>query len=110
VALLRLDRDGYVARFRGSPLKRAKQEGLQRNAAVAMGNRGDRRYQPALAEALAAAGSPVVRGHAAWALGRLGGPAARRSLAAALPGEGDPRVRAEIEAALVGCDGCREGA
>jgi epoxyqueuosine reductase len=103
VALLRLDRDGYVTRFRGSPLKRAKQEGLQRNAAVAMGNRGDRRYLPALAEALAAAGSPVVRGHAAWALGRLGGTAARRSLAAALPGEGDPRVRAEIEAALAGC-------
>jgi epoxyqueuosine reductase len=100
VGLLRLDREGYVARFRGSPMKHAKQEGLQRNAAVAMGNRGDRRYVPALAVALGGAGSPVVRGHAAWALGRLGGEAARQALAGALDGERDAQVRAEIEAAL----------
>ncbi|HVR10995.1 MAG TPA: tRNA epoxyqueuosine(34) reductase QueG [Thermoanaerobaculia bacterium] len=100
VGLLLLDRDGYVARFRGSPMKRAKQEGLQRNAAVAMGNRGDRRYVPALAAALGGAGSAVVRGHAAWALGRLGGEAAHAALAAALAGEADGRVRSEIEAAL----------
>jgi epoxyqueuosine reductase len=105
VGLLRLDRDGYVARFRGSPMKRAKQEGLQRNAAVAMGNRGDRRYVPALAGALAGDASAVVRGHAAWALGRLGGEAARLALAAALTGEADPRVRAEIGAALASCGG-----
>src|SRR6202521_3374147 len=103
VGLLRLDRDGYVARFRGSPMKRAKQEGLQRNAAVAMGNCGDRRYVPALAVALGAAESAVVRGHAAWALGRMGGAAARESLAAALEGEGNQRVRAEIAAALAAC-------
>ena len=100
VGLLSLDRDGYVARFRGSPMKRAKQEGLQRNAAVAMGNRGDRRYVPALAAALGGDASAVVRGHAAWALGRLGGEAARQALGAALSGESEPRVRAEIEAAL----------
>jgi epoxyqueuosine reductase len=99
-ALLGLDRDGYVQRFRGSPMKRAKQEGLQRNAAVAMGNRGDRTYVPALGEALARSDSAVVRGHAAWALGRLGGEAARLALIAALPGEAADRVRAEIEAAL----------
>ncbi len=100
VALLRLDRESYVARFRGSPMKRVKQEGLQRNAAVAMGNRRDRRYVPALAEALAQDPSSTVRAHAAWALGRLGGPAADQALAAALPGEADAQVRAEITAAL----------
>lgn len=100
IGLLRLDRDAYVARFRGSPMKRAKQEGLQRNAAVAMGNRRDPRYVPALAAALAGAASAVVRGHAAWALGRVGGEPARQALAAALDGEGEPRVRAEIAAAL----------
>jgi epoxyqueuosine reductase len=99
-ALLGLGREDYVERFRGSPMKRAKQEGLQRNAAVAMGNRGDRRYVPALGEALVRSESEVVRGHAAWALGRLGGEAARLALAAALPAEAAERVRAEIEAAL----------
>jgi len=35
--LLRLGRDEYVERFRGSPMKRAKLAGLQRNAAAARG-------------------------------------------------------------------------
>ena len=43
-ALLDLGREDYVSLFRRNPLKRAKLEGLKRNAAVAMGNRGDRRY------------------------------------------------------------------
>lgn len=82
IALLRLSRDEYVERFRGSPMKRAKLEGLQRNAAVAMGNSGDPRYVPALAAALAEE-EPLVRAHAAWALGRIGGPEARAALEAA---------------------------
>jgi epoxyqueuosine reductase len=68
--LLALSREGYVARFRGSPMKRAKLEGLQRNAAVAMGNRGDGRHLPALARALEEA-EPEVAEAAAWALGRI---------------------------------------
>jgi epoxyqueuosine reductase len=78
-SLLRLSREEYVERFRGSPMKRAKLEGLQRNAAVAMGNRGEARYVPPLAEVLAE-GEPVVRSHAAWALGRIGTPEARAVL------------------------------
>jgi epoxyqueuosine reductase len=97
--LLALGRDEYVARFRGSPMKRAKLDGLRRNAAVAMGNRGDAAYVPALAQALGDA-APLVRGHAAWALGRIGGAAARQALAAALASESDPGVRAEIDGAL----------
>jgi epoxyqueuosine reductase len=38
--LMGLSRDEYVARFRGSPMKRARLEGLQRNAAAARRNRG----------------------------------------------------------------------
>lgn len=68
--LLRLGREEYVERFRGSPMKRAKLEGLQRNAAVAMGNRRQPRYAAPLTEALED-GDPVVREHAAWALERI---------------------------------------
>ncbi|MGH9381279.1 MAG: tRNA epoxyqueuosine(34) reductase QueG [Thermoanaerobaculia bacterium] len=68
--LLNLSRDEYVRRFRHSPMKRAKREGLRRNAAVALGNRGRREAVPALTRALDAE-SPVVRSHAAWALDRL---------------------------------------
>jgi epoxyqueuosine reductase len=97
--LLRLPREEYVERFRGSPMKRAKLEGLQRNAAVAMGNRLESRYAAPLAEALRE-GEPLVRGHAAWALGRIGGEEARRALEEALEREADEGVREEIEAAL----------
>jgi epoxyqueuosine reductase len=98
IGLLLLGRDEYVERFRGSPMKRPKLAGLQRNAAVAMGNRRSPRYVPALAAALSA-GEPLVRAHAAWALGRIGGPAARVALEAAGEIETDAAVRGEIEAA-----------
>jgi epoxyqueuosine reductase len=98
-ALLLLDRESYQARFRGSPMKRARREGLQRNAAVAMGNRRDRRYVAPLAQVLAG-GEPLLRAHAAWALGRIGGSEAGRALAAADAAETDAEVRAEIAAAL----------
>ncbi|HEY0513638.1 MAG TPA: tRNA epoxyqueuosine(34) reductase QueG [Thermoanaerobaculia bacterium] len=97
--LLGLPRDEYVERFRGSPMKRAKLEGLRRNAAVAMGNRRESRYVIPLAEALRG-GDPLTRGHAAWALGRIDGNEARAALEAALAAEWDDGVRAEIEAAL----------
>jgi epoxyqueuosine reductase len=97
--LLRLSREEYVERFRGSPMKRAKLEGLQRNAAVAMGNRGQERYVPPLSEALTE-GEPLVRSHAAWALGRIGTAEARHALAEARDRESDEGVRDEIEAAL----------
>jgi epoxyqueuosine reductase len=38
IELLALDEEGFRRRFSGSPIKRAKRHGLQRNAAVALGN------------------------------------------------------------------------
>lgn len=99
--LLTLGREGYVERFRGSPMKRAKQEGLQRNATVAMGNSRHAGYLPALAGALAS-GSDLVREHAAWALGRIGGHAAEEILRQRLAVEESTAVEREIRGALEG--------
>ena len=97
--LLALSEDEFARRFRGTPLMRAKHEGMQRNACVALGNAGDARAVPALRHALTGP-SALVRGHAAWALGRIGGNEAEAALHAALPTEADPAAREEIEAAL----------
>jgi len=56
--------------FRGSPVKRAKLNGLLRNAAVAMGNSGDRKHLPRMRE-LERHADPVVVEHARWAIARL---------------------------------------
>ena len=99
--LLSLGRDRYVELFRGSPMKRAKLEGLQRNAAVAMGNSGSTRYLPELIRALQNS-DPVVRGHASWSLGQIGGDLAESALESARSEESEAEVRAEIDAALEG--------
>jgi epoxyqueuosine reductase len=62
--LLALDEAGYRERFRGSAMQRAGHEGLRRNAATAMGNRGEARYAEPLARAVKEDPSPVVRRHA----------------------------------------------
>jgi epoxyqueuosine reductase len=99
IPLLRLSDGEFRARFRGSPITRAKRRGLLRNVAVALGNLRDLRALSALEAALHDA-EPVVRGHAAWALGRLGGRDARGVLRAALSPERDADVREEITLAL----------
>jgi epoxyqueuosine reductase len=99
-ALLGLDGEGYRERFRGSALQRARLEGLKRNAATVMGNRGEARYVAPLARALAQEPDTAVRRHAAWALGEIGGAAAERVLGAARERETDPAVLTEIRAAL----------
>ncbi|OQA42210.1 MAG: Epoxyqueuosine reductase [Chloroflexi bacterium ADurb.Bin325] len=74
--LLALDDAAFRARFRGTPLMRAKRRGLVRNACVAAGNSDDASLIPALAPLLEDA-EPLVREHAAWALARLEGHAPR---------------------------------
>jgi epoxyqueuosine reductase len=56
--------------FRGSPIRRTKRAGLRRNAVVAMGNSGNRRFVPTL-EKLTADEDPVVAEHARWAAKKL---------------------------------------
>ena len=56
--------------FRHSPVKRAKLTGLLRNAAIAMGNSGERAFLPRLRE-LAQHEDPAVAEHARWAIAQL---------------------------------------
>ncbi len=60
----------FRAVFRGSPVRRAKLSGLRRNAVIAMGNSGDRKFLPTLKK-LCEDSDPVVAEHARWALGQL---------------------------------------
>jgi epoxyqueuosine reductase len=97
--LLLMDESVYRERLRGSPLKRARREGLARNAAVALGNAGSAEALPALAGALGH-DDQTVRRHAAWALGRIGGAGAREALLAARGRETHAGTLEEIDLAL----------
>ena len=97
---LSLSSSGYRRLVRGSPLRRASREKLQRNAAVALGNSADQAVVEPLVAALSHQDRPLVRGHVAWALGRLGGTKAREALASRLPVEQNAYVIDEIRAAL----------
>jgi epoxyqueuosine reductase len=68
--LARLAPAAFAARFRRSPVKRAKRRGLLRNVALALGNSGDAAHR-AILEHLARDEDPLVREHAEWALRRL---------------------------------------
>ena len=56
--------------FRGSPVRRAKLSGLRRNAVIAMGNSGNKKFVPTLKK-LSEDADPQVAEHARWAVARL---------------------------------------
>jgi epoxyqueuosine reductase len=70
--LLAMTQAEFSTAFKGSPMKRAKLRGLKRNAAVVLGNIGNRDDVPVLEAALDHS-EPLVREHAAWALQRIHG-------------------------------------
>lgn len=96
IELLGLDEAAFRERFAGTPLMRARWDGMLRNACALLGSRGGSRAIAALVEALGHR-LPVVRIQAADALGRLGvaGP-----LGEAASAETDPVVGEAIAAAL----------
>ena len=67
---LGMTRPEFSAAFGGSPTRRAKLRGFERNAAVVLGNVGTMEGLPVPDQALADP-EPLVREHAAWALARL---------------------------------------
>ena len=70
IELLAMSEPQFRKRYRGTALWRTRRRGLLRNAAIALGHRGDRRALPALRKALGDP-DPLVRDAARWALERL---------------------------------------
>jgi epoxyqueuosine reductase len=68
--LAEMNAEEFRETFRASPIRRMKLAGLQRNAAIAMGNRGKRKFVPVL-ERLSRSADPVVSEVARWALTKL---------------------------------------
>lgn len=75
----------FASRSQGTALRRAGHAGMARNAALLLGNRGQRRHLPLLQRAAAHGADVVVRSTAAWAVRRL-----ERRLAATAPESGSP--------------------
>lgn len=68
--LAEMSAEEFAEKFRGSPIRRTKHSGLRRNAAVAMGNSGQREFLSVL-ERLKSDQDPTVTEAADWALRRL---------------------------------------
>jgi epoxyqueuosine reductase len=69
--LVALDETAYAALRQGTPVARATRTGLARNAAIAMGNRGDPADLEALERARVGHDAAVVREAAGWAIARI---------------------------------------
>jgi epoxyqueuosine reductase len=99
IAIFDLSEAEFRARFRHTPLWRAKRRGLLRNAAVVLGNQ---RFEQALPVLICGLGDdePLVRGACAWAVGRLDDPRATEPLRRRLTIETDADVRGELATAI----------
>ncbi len=107
--LVRLDEEGFLDLFAGTPVKRARWRGFLRNVLIAIGNSGNRKLLSGVRERLEA-NDPLVRGAAVWAFARLAPPAQVVEAAARyLESEPDAEVRDEWCAAFGAADG-QEGA
>jgi len=69
--LANFSEEDFRTTFGHTPIRRTKRSGLRRNAAVAMGNSGERCFIPVLQQ-LAKDSDEVVAEHARWALKRFG--------------------------------------
>lgn len=69
--LLHMDEATFERYSRGMPMRRAGRDGMARNAAIVLGNAGDKRHLPLLVERAERDSSAVVRDAARWAAERL---------------------------------------
>lgn len=100
IALLSLSDEQFRERFRHTPLWRPSRAGVLRNAAIVLGNSGDKRALRVL-KACLNDNEPLIRGAAAWAIGQLGGAEDIACLRERMQGEDDADVTAELSAALL---------
>ncbi len=98
-SLFFLSDDDFRARFRKTPLWRAKRRGVLRNAAMVLGGRRHATPLAALVRGLNDRES-LVRASCAWALGEINRRASHEALIARLGNETDETVREEIRLAL----------
>jgi epoxyqueuosine reductase len=70
IELLSLTEEAFRQRYRGTALFRTRRRGLLRNAALVLGNQGDRTALPALGNALNDP-EPMVREAARWAIEQI---------------------------------------
>jgi epoxyqueuosine reductase len=71
--LAEISAEEFRGKFRGSPISRAKRRGLRRNATIAMGNSGAKKFLPLLNK-LTADEDEIVRESALWAVQKLNHP------------------------------------
>lgn len=76
--LAEMSAEEFRQTFSGSPVRRTKLAGLRRNAVIAIGNSGDRKFLPVL-EKIAKDEDPVLAETAQWALAKLQGGRERTS-------------------------------
>ena len=98
IGLFELDDEGFRARFRQTPLWRAKRRGILRNAAIVLGNQRATGALDVLIRGLSD-DEPLVRGACAWALGRIGGEQSAKAVDQRLKVERDEGVKEELAAA-----------
>src|SRR5580704_13496240 len=68
--LAEMSAEEFRETFRGSPIRRTKQSGLRRNAAISMGNSGKSEFLPIL-EKMSADEDQAVAESAQWAIEQL---------------------------------------
>lgn len=93
--ILTMSRDQYVEWFRKSAIKRAKYEGLKRNAAVVLGNLLT--GLQVLLVAFEKEENTLVKGHIIWAIGQFEDEKATAFLKSLDQIEDDPYLREELE-------------
>jgi epoxyqueuosine reductase len=99
IELLGLSEAEFRERFKKTPLARPGRAGILRNAAIVLGNSGDRSHLPNLYAAINDE-HPLVRGAAVWAISQLGSMDDREQLQSLQQVENNAEVLSEIQFAI----------